>query len=175
MRHLFLLRHGKSAWPDGVPDHQRPLAPRGMSAVSLIAIALRKLTPGLDRVLVSDARRTRETFARLGESWPELSPLIEPSIYQARPDELLALVRELPEDAERVLMIGHNPGLHALALHLAEAGNSNADALGRLEHKVPTAALIHLEFSGFWRQAGQGQARLADFITPAMLGGADED
>lgn len=174
-RHLFLLRHGKSAWPDGVADHQRPLAPRGEQAVPLVARRLKALAARIDLVLVSDARRTRETFDKLAESLPDLSPVFQPAIYEARPGALLTLVQELPEAAKTVLMVGHNPGFHALGLYLAGAEGSDSDALRRLERKLPTSGLIHLEFEAPWAQAEQGTARLAHFITPAMLGGVDED
>lgn len=179
-RHLFLLRHGKSSWPDKVPDHERPLAPRGKTAVPLIARQLQSLVgdAAMDRIdlaLVSSARRVQETFARLAGVIAGLSPVVEPAIYEARPGTLLALVQSLPSATRTVLMIGHNPGFHALAVYLASPGASDSDALERLERKLPTAGLVHLEFDGEWIKAGAEAARLAHFITPSMLGGIDED
>lgn len=175
VRHLFLLRHGKSAWPDGVSDHQRPLAPRGEIAVPLIARKLATLAGEIDSVLVSDARRTQETFARVAGVIPGLKPKLEPAIYEARPGTLLSLVQDLPIFARTVLMVGHNPGFHALALYLANSETSDLDALRRLERKLPTAGLVHLEIETPWDEISAGAARLADYITPAMLGGTDED
>lgn len=175
VRHLFLLRHGKSAWPEGISDHQRPLAPRGEIAVPLMARKLATLAGEFDAVLVSDARRTQETFARLAGVIPGLTPKLEPAIYEARPGTLLALVQDLPIFARTALMVGHNPGLHALSLYLANSETSDLDALRRLERKLPTAGLVHLEFSTPWDEIGPGSARLAHYITPAMLGGVDED
>lgn len=175
VRHLFLLRHGKSAWPEGISDHQRPLAPRGEIAVPLMARKLATLAGEFDAVLVSDARRTQETFARLAGVIPGLEPKLEPAIYEARPGTLLSLVQDLPIFARTALMVGHNPGLHALALYLANGETSDLDALRRLERKLPTAGLVHLEFPTPWDEIGPGSARLAHYITPAMLGGVDED
>ncbi len=174
-RHLFLLRHGKSAWPEGVADHERLLAPRGEIAVPLVARQLGNLAPRLDLVLVSGARRTRETFQALAGVIPGLAPVTEPRIYDAQPGTLLSLVQDLPDRAKTVLMVGHNPGFHALALFLASEQSSERDGLRRLERKLPTAGLIHLEWAGRWDEADQGVARLVHFITPAMLGGIDED
>jgi phosphohistidine phosphatase len=175
VRHLFLLRHGKSAWPEGVSDHDRPLAPRGRQAVPLMAGKLRTLTTTFDLAVVSDARRTQETFAKLAKVIPEFELKIEPGIYEAQPGKLFALVQDLPIFARTVLMIGHNPGFHALALYLANNRTSDADALRRLERKLPTAGLVHLEFSVPWDEIEAGSARLAHYFTPAMLGGVDED
>jgi phosphohistidine phosphatase len=175
MRRLFLLRHGKSAWPDGVPDHARPLAPRGEAAVPLVARRLAAIAGRIDLVLVSDSRRTRETFARLEGSFPGLAMHLEPRIYEARPSVLIDVIRTLPDQAEQVLMIGHNPGMQAVALHLAEPGRSDADALARLERKFPTAGLAVLECEDEWAATDRDCARLSAFITPAMLGGTDED
>jgi phosphohistidine phosphatase len=174
-RHLFLLRHGKAAWPENTLDHKRPLAPRGTIAVPLIAERLKALAGRIDLAIVSSALRTQETFALLQGVIPDLEQQREPAIYEARPDVLLDLVLDLPESAKTVLMVGHNPGFHALALYLANSAASNAEALQRLERKLPTAGLVHLEIPGAWRDLGPETARLADFITPAMLGGTDED
>lgn len=175
VRHLILLRHGKSAWPEGVSDHQRPLAPRGRLAVPMMARKLKALVPELDLALVSDALRTQETFAALSEIIPDLTRRLEPTIYEAQPGALLSLVQGLPIFARSVLMVGHNPGFHALALYLADAAASDGEALRRLERKLPTAALVHLEVTMSWDEIGPGSARLAHYITPAMLGGVDED
>lgn len=175
MRHLFLLRHGKSAWPEGIADHDRPLAPRGESAVPLVGARLKAIQPHFDRVLVSDARRTRETFARLRTVMPELEPVIEPSIYEATPARLFRLVQDLPDEAGSVLMVGHNPGFHALALYLAGLPGGDDEAYRRLERKLPTAGLVHLGLQGGWGGIDQASCQLLHFITPAMLGGIDED
>lgn len=173
MHELFLLRHGKSAWPDGIADHARPLAPRGERAVPLVAARLAEIAPRIDLALVSDARRTRETFAKLAEIVADIPVRYEPTIYEARPGTLFSLVRALPETARTVLMVGHNPGFQALGLYLAVSGNHEAYA--RLERKLPTSGLIHLAFRSAWKDARQGSAELRQFITPAMLGGVDED
>ena len=61
-RRLILLRHAKSAWPEDVPDHERPLAPRGRRAALAAGGWLRKADDAPDRVPCSTARRARETW-----------------------------------------------------------------------------------------------------------------
>lgn len=174
-RRLLLLRHGKSAWPDGVADHQRPLAPRGEAAVPLMARFLAKQLALPDLVLVSDARRTRETFAKLSGEIFGLAHRLEPRIYEAGAGSLLRVVNEVAEDVGTLMLVGHNPGMQSLALRLAHSANSAPDDLVRLNRKFPTAGLAELAFVGPWSRLGPGAARLASFTTPAMLGGTDED
>lgn len=175
MRQLFLLRHGKSAWPDGVPDHQRPLNSRGIVAIPMVGRRLAEIQPDFDLVLVSDARRTRETFERLCEAMPALQAQFRPEIYEARPAALLEVVQNLPASAHNVLMIGHNPGFHALGLYLANPVSGDGEALRRLERKLPTSGLIHLAFEGEWTGLDRADAALRHFVTPSQLGGVDED
>lgn len=140
-----------------------------------MANKLRSLTTTYDLALVSDARRTQETFEKVTKIIPEFEMKIEPRIYEAPPGALFSLVQDLPIFARTVLLVGHNPGFHALALYLANGETSNGDALRRLERKLPTAGLVHLELSTPWDEIAAGSARLAHYFTPAMLGGVDED
>lgn len=175
VRRLFLMRHGKAAWPEGVPDHERPLAPRGIATVPKMAEKLKGLAEEFDLALVSDAKRTRETFAGIKSVIPDLEPRFMPEIYEAQPGALLDVVQSLPIFARNVLMVGHNPGLQSLALYLAHPETSEPDSLRRLERKLPTAGLIHLELPVSWDEIDSGWARLVHFITPGMIGGIDED
>lgn len=173
-RHLFLLRHGKAAWPEGVADHERPLMERGKKSVAQVAEGLRWMVPHIDFALVSSARRTQETFEALSGVVNGIPKRDEPRIYEARPSLLMGLVKGLPAEANAVLMVGHNPGLHELGLDLA-GPSSDGDALDRLERKLPTAGLMHFEFVCEWAEIDDGLGRLAHFLTPSMLGGVDED
>lgn len=169
MKLLYLLRHAKSAAAEvGQDDHARPLTGRGRRAAVRIGdyLAARGETP--DLVLCSSSRRTRETLDhvldRLGAR-PRVS--IEPELYLAGCDRLLARVRELPDQAERAMLVGHHPGIADLAERLATRG---PDALrAGLAEKFPTAALAILRLEGSqWRDAGPG-ARLEAFILPREL------
>ncbi len=173
-RHLFLFRHGKAAWPEGVPDHERPLSARGWNAVPKVAEGLRWMVLRIDLALVSSARRTQETFSALSGVVAGIPKRDEPRIYEARPSTLLGIVNALPKALGAVLLVGHNPGMHELGLTLA-GPSSDGDALERLERKMPTSGLIHLEFVCEWAEADAGLGRLAHFLTPALLGGLDED
>ncbi len=167
MKHVLLLRHGKSSWDDPkLADHDRPLAPRGRRAAKLIAEHLRRDLPAPELVLCSSARRTRDTLERISPALGgRVTVQIEDELYAASEERLLERVRELDEGVESVLLIGHNPGLERLALELAGSG----DKLAGVRRKYPTAALATLEFDGTWRELRPGSAELTDFVTPKQL------
>ena len=180
-RLLVLFRHAKSAWPD-VPDHDRPLARRGIRAAPLMGRWLREagFLPG--QVLCSTARRARETwqFAQAGLA---ASPPVtfDVRIYEAAATDLLVLIRQAAPATGTLLLIGHNPAIEDLALLLAapsdaaalpEAGGAGPGDVDRMRSKFPTAAIAVLESAGSWHDLAPGQARLTAFVTPRDMGAA---
>lgn len=166
MKRLLLLRHAKSSWDDpGLPDHERPLAPRGHRAAERMADHLRSNAPHADLVLCSSALRTRETLQRMTKAFGDAEIVVEDELYGATDDALLERLRRVAEGSETVAMIGHNPGIHDLAFALAGRGED----LDRMRAKFPTGALAVLEFDGPWRRLEPGEARLASFVTPKDL------
>lgn len=174
-RKLVLFRHAKSAWPD-VPDHERPLAQRGIRAAPVMGRWLREAGVVPDLVLCSTARRARETwqFAQAGlAASPPVS--FEDRIYGEDASGLLALIREVPPATGTLLLIGHNPAIEDLALMLAAApGAAGPDAasgsgLERMRAKFPTAAVAVLQPAGTWHGLAPGRARLTAFVTPRDL------
>jgi phosphohistidine phosphatase len=168
---LSLLRHAKSSWADSeLDDHDRPLAKRGVKAMPEIAKYLRReqLRPSL--VLCSSAVRTRATvallLAGLGPPAPEL--VSDDSLYLAQPSTLLAVLRETSPSHPHVMLVGHNPGLHALALELV--GDGDRKLVGALAMEFPTAALAVLTFPlTQWTDVRAATGRLDHFATPRSL------
>jgi phosphohistidine phosphatase len=174
MRQLLLLRHAKSSWDDAsMPDRDRPLNARGRRAVLVMRQAMRDLGLAPDVVLVSTARRTMETLEAL-EPWDE-APLIEPtdSLYLANPIQLIAALHGVAETVRSVLVIGHNPGLHDLALSLAgpQAMRGGGENERGLAAGFPTGALAEFVVPGSWWDLREGGGRLVRFLTPRMLEG----
>jgi phosphohistidine phosphatase len=172
MRQLLLLRHAKSSWDDAsTPDRDRPLNARGRRSAAIMREAMRDLGLIPDVVLVSTARRTMETLEVL-EPWDE-SPLVDPmdSLYLANPLQLTAALHGVPETVRSVLLIGHNPGMHDLAMGLAgpaamRGGGENERALAAA---FPTGALAEFVVAGSWWDLREGGGRLVRFLTPRML------
>ena len=170
------MRHAKSAWEDpGLTDHARPLNTRGRAGVAAMRDAMIELGLAPDLVLVSSARRTMQTLHLL-EPWDQ-TPLIEviDTLYLADLETLLGVLRAIPETLRSVMVIGHNPGMHELALHLVGAtslSSANPD-VRRVAEGYPTGALCEFTVPGSWASLGAGSARLQRFLAPRDLPGAD--
>jgi len=180
MKTLYLLRHGKSTWDSPtLGDYERPLSPRGTRAAIAAGrhLAAARLRPNL--ILCSSAKRTRDTADLvLAEMTPVTAgtekgaepacviPIeTERGLYLCGSKALCERIRELPDRIDTVLLVGHNPDLHELALYLV--GTGDAVALGHMRDKFPTAACATLEFNAErWRDIEPGSSRLADFEVP---------
>jgi phosphohistidine phosphatase len=172
MHMLHLLRHAKSSWKEEVEDHERRLNRRGREAARRVGLAL----PGignLDLILCSSSRRTRETMELV---FAELSvqprSVVEDELYEASKDELMSRLRRLPEDIGNVLLIGHNPGLHQLAIAIADTSSAGFRALS--SGKFPTAARASFRVLDPWSAFGHSRCELVDYVTAESLRG-DKD
>lgn len=166
LRRLVVLRHAKSAWPEDVPDHQRPLAPRGRRDAPAAGLALAEADSLPDLALCSTAVRARQTWELASAEWGTPPPVrYEPGLYAADAAELLDAVRQVPHEVETLLLIGHNPGLEELVLDLA--GESLDDALDEVRVKFPTSAIAVLAWHGdTWQDLAPGTALLTGFVVP---------
>ncbi|MFJ7042841.1 phosphohistidine phosphatase [Streptomyces sp. JV178] len=164
-RRIVLFRHAKADWPQ-VSDHERPLADRGRMDA---AVAGRKLADSgisFDLALCSTAVRTRETWKLAVHELPERPKTVyEERIYEASPGDLIALLNETSDDAQTVLLVGHNPGVQALAEILA--GQAEGDARERMSRRdFPAAAYAVISFEGSWKSLEPGVGTLVDYWAP---------
>jgi phosphohistidine phosphatase len=164
---LILTRHAKSDWSTpGEADHDRPLNARGRSQAPLVGrwLASRRDIP--DRILCSDATRTRETLDLILPQLPG-SPetALVPSLYQAPPEVILSAIQV--QHVSVLMVIGHNPGLTEAARRLAHTA-----PLHPRFTDFPTAATAVLDFTeDAWSEIGWGRGTLRDFVTPDDLAG----
>ena len=161
-RTLILLRHGKSAYPPGVGDHERPLAARGQREAGLAGDWIGKHCPAIEVIYCSTATRTRQTLAATRLSGPTA---FFGEIYGAYPEEVLEVVNGIDPAVGTALVVGHSPGIPGLAEDLA-GPESDEEALGRLETKFPTSAVAVLTFTGDWAALRENDAVLVDFVVP---------
>jgi phosphohistidine phosphatase len=170
-RHLYLLRHAKSDWDDrALADRDRPLAPRGRKAAAALAAHIERsgISPAL--VLCSPARRTMDTLRLINHSFREpVEILVEEELYEAGMGDLLRRLRKVPAPTPSVMLIGHNPAIHELALALARS----VDDLKQLKGKFPTGALATLAVSDAWKDLGAEPADLLEFALPRELNSPD--
>lgn len=159
-RTLLLLRHAKSAYPEGVADHDRPLAPRGVREAALAGDWLRANVPAIDAVLCSTATRARQTLARSGIDAPTR---YAERLYGAVPGTVIEEINTVGDAVKTLLVVGHEPAMSSLALVLAGADGTVAE---RIAAKFPTSAIAVLAVPGAWEDLEPGGATLVGFEVP---------
>jgi phosphohistidine phosphatase len=170
MKMLHLLRHAKSSWKEDVEDRERELNRRGREAARGVGKHLAKTVGSLDLVLCSSALRTRETLDLVLAKFA-VTPriVIEDELYAASQEELMDRLRRLSEEEVNVLLIGHNPGLHELAITLGETSSPGFPVLA--SGKFPTTTCASFQISGPWSTLALSRHRLVGYVTPASLAG----
>ncbi len=162
MPRLLLLRHATAERAaSGQTDHARDLTKEGRSESKAVGKTLKKRGETIDLVLSSDSQRTRETWEKVAEKLdgtPEVRFLR--SLFEAQ--NTVPIIKAEGGAANTILVVGHNPAMHATALTLAEdLGGKDGQ---KLRSGFPKAALAVLDFEGEWRSLRPGQMRLVAFI-----------
>ena len=152
MRTLLLLRHAQTEDSrPGFDDYGRRLTADGRLQALAVGEFLHGSALQVQAVLCSPAVRARQTLEALRLGVAAETP---DALYNAGADDILALVRELPDAVRTALVVGHAPGLPALAQDLADPEASDADALTTLGSRFPAGALAVLGFDGSWSELG---------------------
>ena len=170
MRRLLLLRHAKAERSEpGTKDFARVLIDRGRKDAAKIGsyMAGHALVP--DRVVLSPAARTQETWKYAAAAFsPAPAAISAERLYDATPHAILAVIKDTPASVHTLMLIGHNPGLHELALMLIAAGD--VDARERLREKLPTSGLVIIDFAfDNWAKLHPQSGRLERFVSPKTL------
>jgi phosphohistidine phosphatase len=166
MKTLLVLRHAKTQADAPAGDHSRELTERGSSNAAAMGAYIHSLTGAPDAIITSDATRARQTAEIVARAVDFAAPLtLEPRIYAAGPETLLAVVRRIPDEVHSALIVGHNPGFEELAAVLA--GNHDQ------EIRLPTSGLALLEFDvERWDAVREGAGRLREVATPGTINSA---
>jgi len=158
-RTLLVLRHAQTEdVRPGSKDIERRLTPDGEQDAQMVGEYLRERNISIDRVLCSSAVRARQTlaFLKLDDQLDPNHVQIEDRFYNAGGDTLIDAVRELPEDCQVALLVGHAPGAPGLVHELTDAATSSAEAVAAIDGRFPAGALAQLEFEGDWSQLESG-------------------
>ena len=142
MRRLILFRHAKAEpRAAGQDDADRPLARRGREDAAVMAKVLKreKLVP--DLALVSSSKRTMQTWAGLGDAFPKARLEALDELYNATAEEILAQAEAWADKADTIMVIGHNPGLHELAVNLLADGGAPAWQVDKMDQRFPTSTV----------------------------------
>jgi phosphohistidine phosphatase len=174
MRRLLLLRHAKTESPEpGERDSERKLTKRGRADAPVIGayMARHGLVP--DLALVSPAARAVETWTLVAAALGKVPRAVKDErIYNAEAEALIGVIREA-SDARVLLVVGHNPGLHDLAVRLIASGD--VETRERVTEKLPTSGLvvIDLAFDG-WSKLHPKAGRIERFVSPRLIEAATD-
>ncbi|MBR0800562.1 histidine phosphatase family protein [Bradyrhizobium jicamae] len=174
MRRLLLLRHAKTETdaPSG-QDQDRRLDERGHRDAAEIGGWIARHKPLPDLVLVSPAVRAAQTWEIAHEAMKDVRPRPKveflPELYGADPAQLLITIRMASAiDPKRLMLVGHNPGMHELALALAGSGDEAAKKA--LSHNLPTSGLAIIDFAtDDWNEVSFRRGKLVQFVSPKLL------
>jgi phosphohistidine phosphatase len=180
MRRLMLFRHAKTETdaPSG-RDQDRRLDHRGHRDAAEMGDWLGRHPPFPDLVQVSPAVRAKETWDLAWEAMKAHAPRPQvellPELYGAEPAQIMEAVRTASvTDPKHLMVVGHNPGLHEIALMLAGSG----DAAGRqaLADNLPTSGLVVFDFdTDDWNDVAFGRGKLVLFVSPKLLKQSSRD
>ena len=169
MHLLHLLRHAKSDRDEGVEDHERSLSRRGREAARRVGESLPAALGAIDLVLCSTSVRTRETAELVLSGFAMPPPIrFEDALYLAGRAALMRCLSQLDESLGTVMVIGHNPGLHELALALAETDSPRYEALA--SGKFPTTVRASFSIEQPWTNLARSRHALTDYVTAKSLG-----
>lgn len=154
MRSLLLLRHAltENTRP-GSRDHDRRLMPDGERQAAGVGEALHELGWAPELVLCSSAVRAVQTSQGLRLSAPVD---VTGRLYNAGGEEIVDLIREVADDVSCLLVVGHAPGLPWVAHELADAEDSDSEALAAIEYRFPPGTLARLRIDGSWAELDRG-------------------
>lgn len=143
MERLILMRHGKAerhAQSGG--DFERALAASGREDAGVMGKVLAGLAYSPEVLLVSSARRTRETAEQVAASFPKARIEHLRDLYHADPEEIVQAIEDDGDSAATVMIVGHNPGMHELALRLALQGGASPIQTNKLRGRFPTSTVV---------------------------------
>lgn len=162
-RTLVLLRHAKAEQGGYDRDHERELTERGHRDARAAGEWLCANGHGIDEVLCSTSARTKQTAEGVwAGGCAETEVRHDRRIYNASPETLLEVISEADEDADVVMVVGHAPGIPALASLLSD-GDGSHQAHDAMSEGFPTAAVAVLHYAGPWTELEFGAADLVRF------------
>jgi phosphohistidine phosphatase len=174
MRRLLLLRHAKTERAEpGQRDRDRKLTKRGRDDAPVIGayMARHGLTP--DLALVSPAKRAQETWALVAPAFAKAPRLVnEERIYNATTEALFKIISET-RGAHCLVVVGHNPGLHDIAVQLIASGD--VEVRERVAEKLPTSGLVVIDLAfDDWSRLHLHSGRLERYVTPRLIAAATD-
>jgi len=152
MRKLILMRHAKAEAkaPSG-EDFDRGLTERGYRDAEIMGRVLAEAALVPDLALVSAAERTRQTWAAVSRAFGAVDARFDRKLYNAASGTIRDVVEAAADEAETVLVVGHNPGVPLAMLELMLEGAEPASVIEKARGSFPTASAVAFEFDGAMR------------------------
>jgi phosphohistidine phosphatase len=160
MKHIYIIRHATAQTPGNLPDIARKLDISAQAELETIGQHIEKNTWKADRILCSEAVRTKETCAILSTYFgtPPANIVYSPLLYNAPFEFYLKVIAEQDKNIHHLAVVGHNPGISHLASYLAKSGKN---------YNLPTCGLVLLQFKiDNWQEVSMGMGKELDFIIP---------
>ncbi len=160
-KELFIMRHAKSSWNEDVTDSSRPLKKRGINAAQRIGDGLTRLGWVPEKILVSPAQRALQTCEIINMGVPVEE---DSRMYSASLSNIFDVLADVPESINKLMLIGHNPALEELLLHLAPAAERQKN--GKL---LTTANVARIGIEGSWSTLSTRKGLLLGHIRPKEM------
>ncbi|OKK17221.1 phosphohistidine phosphatase [Streptomyces sp. CB00455] len=163
---LLLVRHAKAVPKGQVDDFERPLSDRGRADAHETGRWLAQSGFDADLALCSPSRRTRQTWQPVLAALRNPPPTVyDERLYDAAPSRLVTVLTERGPGVARLLLVGHNAGIHELAVALC--GSGPPELLDRLRARFPTSGVVVVDLPGGWEALTPGRGRLTAYWAPS--------
>ena len=159
MKNLYLLRHAKSSWDDfALKDVDRPLSTRGIQDADLMGNFFKSKRRGLDLVVSSPSRRTKETLNHFFNKTTQ-NIIFDETIYHSSEQNIYSVLKHIEEDIKSLMIVGHNPSMHEFSESFS----------GQFIEKFSTCGLASFEFDDEWANVCEDSGTLIEFKIPSEL------
>ena len=159
MKNLYLLRHAKSSWDDfALKDVDRPLSTRGIQDADLMGNFFKSKRRGLDLVVSSPSRRTKETLNHFFNKTTQ-NIIFDETIYHSSEQNIYSVLKYVEEDIKSLMIVGHNPSMHEFSESFS----------GQFIEKFSTCGLASFEFDDEWSNVCEDSGTLIEFKIPSEL------
>tara|TARA_B100000927_G_scaffold24711_2_gene18550 strand:- start:2347 stop:2829 length:483 start_codon:yes stop_codon:yes gene_type:complete len=159
MKNLYLLRHAKSSWDDfALKDFDRPLSTRGIQDADLMGNFFKSKRKGLDLVVSSPSKRTKETLDHFFNKTTQ-NIIFDETIYHSSEQNIYSVLKHIEEDIKSLMIVGHNPSMHEFSESFS----------GQFIEKFSTCGLASFEFDDEWANVCEDSGTLIEFKIPSEL------
>lgn len=159
MKNLYLLRHAKSSWDDfALKDFDRPLSTRGIQDADLMGNFFKSKRKGLDLVVSSPSKRTKETLDHFFNKTTQ-NIIFDETIYHSSEQNIYSVIKDVEESISSLMIVGHNPSMHEFSESFS----------GQFIEKFSTCGLASFEFDDEWANVCKDSGTLIEFKIPSEL------